>query len=229
MYDGFMPSSDPIPYHAQLAKTLHGPTLALVLTYLEIHHPAPQDPESDPHGLGNAPVVIDADAVCADLGISRRTLHVALNCLGACWSDEVARARAARSGREFLNESHSGTIHGHDKIKIYSITGLKAYSQPRTLTIRRNPSKLSSITQINDINIPCKPFEVTGAPVFTVPTLVSVLPKWGDRRADRWERWRRENGRKSRNPGRMRGAKDRREMLEQADNVYMDENVAVGC
>ena len=209
-----MPSTDPIPYHAQLAKTLHGPTLALVLTYLEIHHPIPQDPTDGPQTLRNAPVTIDCDLVCADLGISRRTLHIALNCLGCWWKTEVDRVRGARAGREFLNPDHAGPPKGHDPVKIYSVTGSRAYAFPRTLTIRRNPSKLASTLQssgISRLDCPCLPFEAigaTGQSVCTSPEMLqSVLPNWGDRRADRWERWRRENGKKSQNPGRMRGAK----------------------
>src|ERR1035437_3795756 len=73
---------DPLPFLPNLARTLHGPTLSLVLTYLEIHHPAPES-ESGPYSsLSSAPIMLDCDQACADLGISNRTLHIALNCLG---------------------------------------------------------------------------------------------------------------------------------------------------
>lgn len=235
LYDVGMASNDPIPYHARLAKTLHGPTLALVLTYLEIHHSTPQDSPDGRQTLANGPVIIDCDLVCADLGISRRTLHIALSCLGAWWKNEFERSRAARSGREFLNERHSLKPTGHDPVKSYSVTGSKAYAFPRTLTIRRNPAKLANLMQIASIehfNVPCSAFPATGATVLSVSNLPhilqSVLPNWQDRRSDRWERWRRENGKKSRNPGRMRGAKDVREMLESSSNLYMSES-GTGC
>lgn len=234
-----MPSNDPIPYHAQLAKTLHGPTLALVLTYLEIHHPPPQDSPNDPHSLGNAPVMIDCDAVCADLGISRRTLHIALNCLGAWWNTEGERSRAVRGGREFINPNHSLGPAGHDPLKIYSVTGRRAWSMPRTLTLRRNPSKLANVLNTAGIannDNHCKGLEAIGAPSSTVSNLphilpnilINSLPNWSDRRVDRWDRWRAENGRKTANPGRMRGAKDRRKMIGSASKVYIDE-LGTGC
>ena len=61
------------------------------------------------------------------------------------------------------------------------------------------------------MQIPKGSFDEMGATVFPVSDigqmLRTALPNWSDRRADRWERWRRENGKKSQNPGRMRGAK----------------------
>ena len=209
-----MPSTDPIPYHAQLAKTLHGPTLALVLTYLEIHHPIPQDSPDGPQTLGNAPVTIDCDLVCADLGISRRTLHIALNCLGCWFGKEAERVRAVRAGREFFNPNHSPPPRGYGAIKIYSVTGPKEYTKPARLAIRRNISKLATILNsagFTNMQIPKGSFDEMGATVFPVSDigqmLRTALPNWSDRRADRWERWRRETGKKSQNPGRMRGAK----------------------
>lgn len=209
-----MDANEPIPYYAGLAKVLHGPTLALTLTYLEWHHPAPQgSPEGIP-GPDNAPVIIDCDEVSAALGVSRRTLHIALSCLGRCWSAEEDRVRAARAGREFLNPAHSLKPSGHDPVKCYSFTGPRSYSRPQILAMRRNHGKLSSILSQAGIiaDQPQIPANCgTSATVSTVPSLPSlpdilrsVLPDWGDRRAERWERWRRENGKKSRNPGRMR-------------------------
>ena len=209
-----MDANEPLPYYAGLAKVLHGPTLALVLTYLEFHHPAPQDsPEGIP-GLENGPVTIDCDVVSAALGISRRTLHIALSCLGCWWSTEEARSRAARVDREFLNPAHSK----YDPVKLYSVSGSKAYTETgRKLALRRNYPKLLStlalagIVAPSDDRIPHMAHDDIGKSVSFVHSLPAILrsalPNWGDRRAERWERWRRENGKKSRNPGRMRQSK----------------------
>ena len=206
-----MPAIEPLPYCPSLAKTLHGPTLALVLTYLEIHHPAQQEPKSGNSALKDAPLIIDCDIVCDALGVSRRTLHIAFSCLGCWWSTEDDRGRAARAGREFLNPKHSLGPSGHDPVKIYSVTGSKAWQTHRSLAVRRNYSKLASILAQARI-IPDQSHLVangdTCAPSSTVSYLPHILaklmPNWGDRRAERWDRWRRENGKKSRNPGRMR-------------------------
>ena len=207
----FTSTIDPLPYFPDLAKTLHGPTLALVLTYLEFHHPTPAGAAGLNSSLSSAPITLDCDQACADLGISRRTLHIALSCLGCWWSTEEARSRAARAGREFLNLAHSLPPKGHDPVKIYSVTGSKAWQTHRSLAVRRNYSKLASILAQARI-IPDQSHLVangdTCAPSSTVSYLPHILaklmPNWGDRRAERWDRWRRENGKKSRNPGRMR-------------------------
>jgi hypothetical protein len=206
-----MDANEPIPYYAGLAKVLHGPTLALVLTYLEFHHPAPQDPPDGPHGLASAPVIIDCDVASAALGVSRRTLHIALACLGRCWATEAERVRAARVDREFLNTAHSLKPSGHDPVKCYSFTGPRSYSRPQILAMRRNQGKLASVLAQAGI-IPDQPqipsnveLCATGHSVHSLPDILrSLLPNWSDRRRDRWDRWRRETGKKSRNPGRMR-------------------------
>jgi hypothetical protein len=234
-----MDANDPLPYYSGLAKVLHGPTLALVLTYLEWHHPAPEStPQDSPEALfaiEGAPVTIDCDQVSAALGIARRTLHIALCCLGCWWSTEEERSRAARVNREFLHPAHTW----HDPIKLYSITGTKGYAPPgRKLAIRRNYPKLFSTLALAGI-IPldnqtqqdqnhCSAINGMGKPSSTVPRLPDILrsslPDWGDRRRDRWDRWRRETGRKSRNPGRFAGvdkrkeaSQDRREITACAD------------
>ena len=206
-----MPDIEPIPYFASLAKELHGPTLALVLTYLEIHHAPEQDPDAPSLSLSGTPVEIDCDDVCAALGISRRTLHIALNCLGAWFKDESERSRAQRAGREFLNPIHTR----YGSVKFLSVTGSRAYAFPRKLRIRGNHQAITNLfTRANVIESthPCLANVEDSAPSFTAPCLRRIAEKtvqtWGDRRADRWERWRREHGKKSRNPGRMRYGKN---------------------
>ena len=113
--------------------------------------------------------------------------------------------------REFLNPDHSK----YDPVKLYSVTGSKAYTEAgRKLALRRNyPKLLSTLTLAgivapSDDRIPhvahvgmCK----SSSFVHSLPDILrSVLPNWRDRRVERWDRWRRETGKKSRNPGRMR-------------------------
>lgn len=209
-----MPAIEPLPYCPSLAKTLHGPTLALVLTYLEIHHPAQQEPKSGNSALKDAPLIIDCDIVCDALGVSRRTLHIAFSCLGCWWSTEDDRGRAARAGREFLNPKHSLGPSGHDPVKIYSFTGSRAYAFPRKLAMRRNYSKLVSLfsaSRLIPLDFPCLADERVCASLSTVRVLPEILERalvtWGDRRADRWDRWRRLEGRKPTNVKRMRQAR----------------------
>jgi hypothetical protein len=101
-----MPPStiEPLPYFPNLHRHIRSVTASLVLTYLEIHHPAPPDPC---RSYSSAPVTLDLDAVAADLQVSRRTLLVSLSILSAWWPEEMARCSAARAGREFLNHDHS--------------------------------------------------------------------------------------------------------------------------
>lgn len=205
---------DPLPYYAGLAKVLHGPTLALVLTYLEFEHPSPQDPSEDHLGRPDEPVILDCDIASTALGVSRRTLHISLSCLGRCWGTEEGRVQAARVGREFINTAHSSKPNGYDTVKPYSFTGPRSYSGPQSLTMRRNYPKLDSILTLAGILPPTSPiienvdFCRSVRCLLGLPTILAEnLPDWGDRRSERWDRWRRENGKKSQNPGRMRGAK----------------------
>ena len=220
---------DPLPYFPTLAKVLHGPTISLVMTYLEIYHQSPQDsvdrlPECSP-GASDAPFTIDCDTVSEHLGISRRTLHIALTCLGCWWKDEDARSRAARAGREFLNLQHSNTPRrGYDTVKIYSVTGSKAYTTHRILALRRNLPKTQSVLVSAGLRPQQDPFMqeddvcAPSSSVLSLPQiLLKMLPDWSDRRAERWDRWRRENGKTTRAYSRMRGAKDVRKMLPLAD------------
>ena len=57
---------------------------------------------------------------------------------------------------------------------------------------------------------------------------LSVLPEWGDRRSERWDRWRRENGHKSGQIGRNVTSKDRREMLGLDNKAHIYDKDADG-
>jgi hypothetical protein len=153
----------PLPYHPNLKRELQSVTAALVLTYLEIHHPAPRDPND---AILNTPVTLDLDAVATDLGVSRRTLCVNLSILGAWWPTEEERSRAARAGREFLNPSHSR----YGRIKPYSATGPKTWRPGTMIQLRRNFGQLKNLLQkagVATLSVP-------------VPTIAIPLPRWVD-------------------------------------------------
>jgi hypothetical protein len=130
----------PLPYHPNLKRELQSVTAALVLTYLEIHHPAPRDPND---AILNTPVTLDLDAVATDLGVSRRTLCVSLSVLCAWWPEEEARSRGARAGREFLNPNHTR----YGRIKPYSATGSKTWRPGTIIRLRRNFGQLKHLLQ----------------------------------------------------------------------------------
>lgn len=147
--DGFRRSKiDALPYIPALCRVLGGVTISIVLVYLEIHH-SPQEPETAAQpartGLRMPPVSLDCDQACENLGVSRRTLHTALDSLGVWWKLESQRSGSARSGREFLRSSHSLDGGKLDAIRPYSIVGTRQWNGPRTLAIHRNPSRLDQI------------------------------------------------------------------------------------
>jgi hypothetical protein len=209
---------DPLPFFPNLARALRGPTNALVLTYLEMLHPAPQDLNGRIVGPS---VALDCDQICEDLQISRRTLHIALSCLGTWWRTEEARGRAERVGRAFLNLQHS--LHG--SVKFYSIVGPQGWRPGSIVIIKRNAAHLQSLLQRvflldwpQAVIDPTQTHESHSSSIMSAgPSLSSllslpeilrvVLPDWGDRRAERWDRWRREHGRKPTNVSRMRMAR----------------------
>jgi hypothetical protein len=61
----------PLPFYPNLKRELRSVTGALVLTYLEIYYPPPQDASG---ALLSAPVTLHLDQISEDLQISRRTL-----------------------------------------------------------------------------------------------------------------------------------------------------------
>lgn len=142
------PKIDPLPYFPQLCRVLGGVTISIVLVYLEIHHSPPEpDAASQPAraGLRMPPVSLDCDQACEDLGVSRRTLHTALESLCTWWRGEALRSSAARSGRDFIHSGRSFPASTHTAIRPYAIVGSRKHNQPRTLVIHRNPARLDHI------------------------------------------------------------------------------------
>jgi len=172
------PSSlPPVPYHPNLKRELRSVTAAMVLTYLEIYYPAPQDASG---ALLRAPVTLYLDQISQDLQISRRTLFTALCVLAARWGSEEARGRGARAGREFLNPAH--TRNGH--WKFYSITGAIGYVPSTIAQLRRNFPLLSallqkagviSLTQQKSIGI--DHFKTLDDDAISAPTAHNLAPK----------------------------------------------------
>ena len=139
---------EPIPYIPQLCRVLGGVTIAIVFTYLEIHHSPPDvDPDAKtPHaGLRIAPVTLDCDQACADLGVSRRTLNIALEGLSVWWGSEAKRSMASRAGRDFFATSPSFSVLAPTSIRPYACVGSRAFQFPRTIAIHRNPQRIRQI------------------------------------------------------------------------------------
>lgn len=139
------PSSLPqLPYYPNLKRELRSVTGAIILTYLEIYYPPPQDESGS---VLRASVSIHLDRISEDLQISRRTLYTALCVLAARWRNEEARSAAGRTGREFLNPAH--TING--RYKPYSITGAIGYIPHTIVQLRRNFPLLKAVLQNAEI------------------------------------------------------------------------------
>ena len=191
------PLTAPLPFFPALGKLLSGVTLSILVCYLEIHHPAPASDFQSFTGQRNPPIMLDCDIAAAELGVSRRTLHLALCSLGAWYRTEGERERSSRAGREFLNPVHTQ----HGKIKMYSMTGSKAWHTARTIAIRRNIPQILRIFSSAGLSVSStsSTFEFpeidqTSAIEQVAHSLPSILESvcgiGGDRRSTRWERWR---------------------------------------
>ncbi len=161
-----LPSTiEPLPYFPNLHRCIHGVTASLLLTYLEIHHPAPRDTSNQRYQrVTSLPVTLNLDAVAADLQVSRRTLCVSLSVLCTWWPTEMARLRAARACREFLNPDHTH----YGQWKPYSATGSKTWRPGTIIQLRRNFRHLSMLLQDAGIATLAVPVPAIAIPV---PTL----------------------------------------------------------
>ena len=157
-----LPSTiEPLPYFPNLHRCIHGVTASLVLTYLEIHHPAPRDSNGT---ILTIPLTLSLDTVAADLQVSRRTLCVSLSVICTWWPTERARLRAACASREFLNRDHSRC----GQWKFYSATGPKTWRQGTIIQLRRDFRHLSMLIQDAGIATLAVPVPAIAIPV---PTL----------------------------------------------------------
>lgn len=194
---------EPLPCYPNLKRILRSWTSTLLLTYLEIHHPAQQDPQG---ALRDSPITLSIDHVCEALQVSSRTLLVTLCVLCSRFRTEDQRMQAARAAREFLNPLHST----NGAIKHYSMTGPSS-SRPGTVVILRRNSRLiartlqlAGITRIEPtvapINIQLVENETRPNPLSFVPKsgnnsrIIDILLKdsvlSGDRRSERYPRLR---------------------------------------
>lgn len=132
-------------YCPRLNLHLKSVIACLLVSYLEIHHPAPEDASGR---VSSLPVIIDLDQISRDLHFSRRTLRLNF-CQIAVWvRSEAERSRAARAGREFLKPSHTR----YGKIKLYSLVGRNSDSAGIRLQLRRNKPYLDSILEAAGIS-----------------------------------------------------------------------------
>jgi hypothetical protein len=187
----------PLPYYPNLKLVLKSVTAALVLTYLEIHHPAPERPPGARPSMSSLPITLSIDDAAAALCITRRTLYVSLSVLSARWKTEESRAGAARANREFRVPQHSV----YDPNKPYSLTGSLTHDSGTTYQLRRN---LPHITRLlaqagfdPAVTLTLPPILRNGAPAALPPsayseslkdllTRASVLDQ--DRRTVRYQR-----------------------------------------
>jgi hypothetical protein len=136
---------EPLPYIPTLCGALGGVTVSIVLVYLEIHHSAPEPDPQARAGLRNPPIYLDCDQACEDLGVSRRTLHTALDGIGIWWGDEAKRSAASRAGRDFISVNPSFHVRAKARIRPYAIVGSRAYNRTRTLAIHRNYPRIAQV------------------------------------------------------------------------------------
>ena len=129
---------EPIPYTPNLKRQLGSVFASILFTYLEIHHPAPQDEKPR---ISSLPVDIDMDTIARDLQVSRRTLQLSFPML-ACWfSSERERVGAQSGGKEFFTLKHSQ----YPKYKPYSLVGSKAQHGRVVLQLRRNAALVAKL------------------------------------------------------------------------------------
>ena len=131
IYDRDPSKIDPIPYYPNLHRQLHSLSASILVAYLEIHHPPPQDANGQPT---DGPVRLELDRASDDLQVSRRTLYVTLAILSVFWKTEEARARGARARREFIQPDHIRL----PQAKLYSVTGSKSFWPGSIWGLRRN-------------------------------------------------------------------------------------------
>jgi len=174
-----------LPYYPRLGRALGGVTISIVVCYLEIHHPAsPADPEA-PARLRNPPIYLDCDQACEELGVSRRTLHTALDGIGVWWGAEDQRSAASRAGRDFISLNPSFHVRAKARIRPYAIVGSRAYNRTRTLAIHRNYPRIAQIfvqagvTTLDQlpqsIQFHCANIEATSASSRSLDSLSGVL------------------------------------------------------
>lgn len=195
-----------IPYYPELKKTIRNLTSVLLLTYIEIHHPALQDPEERRPIAASLPVEVWTDELTAVLGIHRRTLIIALSAISTWFSTDFERLLARRSGREFLVRRHTQ----HPPYKLYAVVGPRNQTKDSKLTVYRNRQLLAAtLTECGfptfppDLQLmPARPsttdFKEFHATLPPVPALIDNLVNLqarisglgGDRRTTRYERLR---------------------------------------
>ena len=116
-----------IPYFPALKEMLPNVTCAVLVTYLEMRFPAPQDHPG-------FPVTVSCESVCRDLRVSRRTLGLSLHAIARVYKEESNRWRCARAYREFIQQHHrkKGTR------KLYSVVCDYNLERAHTFILRRN-------------------------------------------------------------------------------------------
>lgn len=197
----------PIPYYPALKIVTGTPLAAILMVYLEVHYPAPQDSSNQRlQRVTSLPVTLDSERICADLQVNRRTLVFTLSILSVWFSGEAQRMRAHGASREFIQPEHNT----HPKIKPYSVTGSRVFVRPFVIQLRRNMPRVQALlsaanlvisTPINELALKVHPENcAASAPVFSpklqpeTSRIVELLERAsvlaGDRRKVRYTRLR---------------------------------------
>ena len=154
--DGPASTIGSIPYYPALQRQLSSIAASVLVTYLEIHHPAPSDdlqPSTGPFQpfligeLGarrttSKPVNLSLEQLSIDLQWSRRMIFLTFIRIATFWEDTVARGGAARAGREFIAKD----CNSHLLYRPYSVTGRRAYEPSTQWSLRRNTLVLQRLT-----------------------------------------------------------------------------------
>jgi hypothetical protein len=120
----------PLPFWPSLKWALRSHGAALLLIYLEVHFPAPQD-------TPNAPVLMDVDRTLLDLCLCPKALWLASARIAARWPTLRTLRVARQVGREFFTRHTLGA----GTLKPYSYVPISAHQWQ----LRRNMPRLKSL------------------------------------------------------------------------------------
>jgi hypothetical protein len=127
--------TEPIPYYPGLKDETGTIIGAILVSYLEKYHPAPQDTSPQRfQRVSSLPIRLSDERIMADLHIARKTLVVILSEIAVWYPSESRRSRAHGASREFIEPRHSR----FRKIKLYSAVGIRQHTLPFAFDLRRN-------------------------------------------------------------------------------------------
>jgi hypothetical protein len=129
----------PLPFWPNLKWTLRSHGAALLLIYLEVHFPAPQD-------APDASVLVDVDRTRLDLRLTSDALYQAMRRIAARWPTLRTLRVARQVGREFFTRHTLGA----GALKPYSYMPVSKLQWQ----LRRNTPRLKSLMRECDMPYP---------------------------------------------------------------------------